>query len=117
MAGLAAELGLLMLHYLDQALGEARERMPRMSRAQFYEEVALGAAQRIRPMLMTGLALSISLIPVLISDGTGADVMKRIAAPMVGGTASAMAVVLLVFPALFVLWKLPGITADTLSVD
>ncbi|MCP4406839.1 MAG: efflux RND transporter permease subunit, partial [Gammaproteobacteria bacterium] len=90
MAGLAAELGLLMLHYLDQALSEAQVRTPDMSRAQFYEEVARGAAQRIRPMLMTGLTLSLSLVPVLMSDGTGADVMKRIAAPMVGGAASAL---------------------------
>jgi copper/silver efflux system protein len=110
MAGLAAELGLLMLHYLDHALKEAQERVPQLSRALFYEEVALGAAQRIRPMLMTGLALSISLVPILMSDGTGADVMKRVAAPMVGGTASALIVVLLVFPALFVLWKTPDIS-------
>ncbi|WP_338352572.1 efflux RND transporter permease subunit [Thalassolituus oleivorans] len=81
-----------------------------MSRKLFHEEVAMGAAQRIRPMLMTGLALSISLIPILLSDGTGADVMKRIAAPMVGGTASAMVVVLLVFPALYVLWKTPMVS-------
>ncbi len=107
MAGLAAELGLLMLHYLHQALSEAQVRTPGMSRAQFYEEVARGAAQRIRPMLMTGLTLSLSLVPVLMSDGTGADVMKRIAAPMVGGAASALIAVMLVFPALFVLWKLP----------
>ncbi|MCP4409129.1 MAG: CusA/CzcA family heavy metal efflux RND transporter, partial [Gammaproteobacteria bacterium] len=107
MAGLAAELGLLMLHYLDQALSEAQVRTPDMSRAQFYEEVARGAAQRIRPMLMTGLTLLLSLVPVLMSDGTGADVMKRIAAPMVGGAASALITVMLVFPALFVLWKLP----------
>ncbi len=71
----------------------------------------MGAAQRTRPMLMTGLALSISLIPILVSDGTGADVMKRIAAPMVGGTASAMVAVLLVFPALFVLWKSPAVNS------
>lgn len=109
MAGLAAELGLLMLHYLDHALIEAKKRNPSMSHKVFFEEVALGASQRIRPMLMTGLALSMSLLPVLMSDGTGADVMKRIAAPMVGGTASALLMVLLVFPALFVLWKLPSI--------
>lgn len=109
MAGLAAELGLLMLHYLDHALDDAQTRVPHMSSSLLFEEVALGAAQRIRPMLMTGLALSISLIPILMSTGTGADVMKRIAAPMVGGTVSAMIAVLLVFPALFVLWKSPGI--------
>jgi len=115
MAGLAAELGLLMLHYLDHALSETKARVPHMSPSLLFEEVALGAAQRIRPMLMTGLALSISLVPILMSDGTGADVMKRIAAPMVGGTASAMVAVLLVFPALFVLWKLPSINPQNTS--
>ncbi len=116
MAGLAAEMGLLMLHYLDHGLSDAQAKVPHMSRALLYEEVALGAAQRIRPMLMTSLTLAISLIPILLSDGTGADVMKRIAAPMVGGTASAMVVVLLVFPALFVLWKSPRIISlDTMD--
>ena len=58
---------------------------------------------------MTSLTLLVSLIPVMISDGTGADVMKRIAAPMVGGTATALIIVLLVFPALFVIWKIPAL--------
>ena len=105
MAGLAAEMGLLMLHYLDSALEQAKQRVPEPSLALLCEEVAQGAAHRIRPMLMTSLTLLISLIPVMLSDGTGADVMKRIATPMVGGTATALVTVLLVFPALFVLWK------------
>lgn len=90
MAGLAAELGLLMLHYLDKARGN-RE----------INDIAHAAAQRIRPMLMTSLTLLLSLIPVMMSDGTGADVMKRIAAPMVGGTVTSLVVVMLVFPALY----------------
>ncbi|WP_290539423.1 CusA/CzcA family heavy metal efflux RND transporter [Alcanivorax sp.] len=105
LAGLAAEMGLLMLHYLDGAYRQACQRVPDMSPALLCEEVAQGAVHRIRPMLMTSLTLLISLIPVMLSDGTGADVMKRIAAPMVGGTITALIVVLLVFPALFVLWK------------
>ena len=105
MAGLVAEMGLLMLHYLDSALEQAKQRVPEPSLALLCEEVAQGAAHRIRPMLMTSLTLLISLIPVMLSDGTGADVMKRIATPMVGGTATALVTVLLVFPALFVLWK------------
>lgn len=75
----------------------------------------MGAARLIRPMLMTGLTLLISLVPIMLSDGTGADVMKRIAAPMVGGTLSALIGVLLVFPALFVLWKFPGIHPQNTS--
>ncbi len=108
LAGLAAEMGLLMLHYLDGAYRQACQRVPDMSPALLCEEVAQGAVHRIRPMLMTSLTLLISLIPVMLSDGTGADVMKRIAAPMVGGTVTALIVVLLVFPALFVLWKRSG---------
>ena len=107
MAGLAAELGLLMLHYLDHALSEAKARTKQMSTTVFFEEVAMGAAQRIRPMLMTSLTLVFSLVPILMSDGTGADVMKRIAAPMLGGTLTGVLMVLLVLPAVFVLWQLP----------
>ena len=110
LAGLAAEMGLLMLHYLDHGLKEAQSRVAHMSQTLFFEEVAMGAAQRIRPMLMTSLTLMISLIPIMLSDGTGAEVMKRIAAPMLGGTLSALIAVLLVFPALFVLWKTPIIS-------
>ena len=99
MAGLAAEMGLLMLHYLDQAeISEEKD---------FEVLVANRAAERIRPMMMTGLTLLFSLLPVMISDGTGTDVMSRIAAPMLGGTISTLITVLFVFPALFVAWKMP----------
>ena len=108
MAGLAAEMGLLMLHYLDQSYSEHVNDRDKDTTT-FLEKVATGASQRIRPMLMTSLTLLVSLIPVMISDGTGADVMKRIAAPMVGGTATALIIVLLVFPALFVIWKIPAL--------
>lgn len=112
LAGLAAEMGLLMLHYLDHALNDVyQENASEINTSvldeqeSFYEKVAQSAAQRIRPMLMTSLTLLFSLVPIMLSDGTGADVMKRIAAPMVGGTLSALITVLLVFPALFVMWK------------
>ncbi|WP_445354137.1 efflux RND transporter permease subunit [Microbulbifer sp. EKSA008] len=97
MAGLAAEMGLLMLHYLSAA-GNNSERGNTAT-------VAQAAAGRIRPMLMTSLTLLISLIPVMVSDGTGADVMKRIAAPMVGGTITTLLFVLLVMPGVFYQWK------------
>lgn len=64
-----------------------------------------GAVRRLRPKLMTGFTLLLGLLPIMWSTGSGADVMKRIAAPMVGGIASALVMVLLVFPALFALWK------------
>jgi len=99
MAGLAAEMGLLMLHYLDQSDASDDEN--------FQVSVAHRASERIRPMMMTGLTLLFSLLPVMISDGTGSDVMSRIAAPMLGGTLSTLVTVLFVFPALFVVWKIP----------
>jgi len=99
MAGLAAEMGLLMLHYLDQSdLPEGES---------FKVSVANRAAERIRPMMMTGLTLLFSLLPVMISEGTGSDVMSRIAAPMLGGTLTTLVTVLFVFPALYVVWKTP----------
>jgi Cu(I)/Ag(I) efflux system membrane protein CusA/SilA len=101
MAGLAAEMGLLMLHYLDKSLHDKKHQDP-------IESIAHNAAERVRPMLMTSLTLLLSLIPIMLSDGTGADVMKRIAAPMVGGSIVTLIIVLFVFPALFFLWRLPA---------
>jgi Cu(I)/Ag(I) efflux system membrane protein CusA/SilA len=71
--------------------------------------IQAGAGQRIRPMLMTGMALFLGLVPILWSTGSGADVMKRIAAPMVGGVVSALIMVLVVFPAVFALWRGRGL--------
>lgn len=105
LAGLDAELGILMLLYLglayEQRVAEGRMR----NRADLTEAIVEGAARRLRPKLMTGMALLLGLVPILWSAGTGADVMKRIAAPMVGGIASALITVLVVFPAVYALWK------------
>ncbi len=105
MAGLAAEMGLLMLHYLDNALANKSSESNHTDTENSINLIAKGAAERVRPMLMTSLTLLISLVPIMFSDGTGADVMKRIAAPMVGGSLTTLVVVLLVFPALFLVWK------------
>ena len=69
------------------------------------EAIVEGAAQRIRPKLMTVLTTTIALLPVMWSTGTGADVMRRIAAPMVGGLATSFLLELTVYPAIFALWK------------
>ena len=69
------------------------------------DAIVEGAARRIRPKLMTVLTMMLGLTPLLWSEGTGADVMKRVAAPLVGGLASSFALELLVYPALFALWK------------
>jgi Cu(I)/Ag(I) efflux system membrane protein CusA/SilA len=104
-AGLAVELGLLMMVYLDLAYRDRMVSGDIGTRADLDTAVEEGASQRIRPMLMTGLALFMGLIPIMFSDGTGADVMKRIAAPMVGGVISALIMVLVVFPAIFSIWR------------
>ncbi|MEQ8798140.1 MAG: CusA/CzcA family heavy metal efflux RND transporter [Salinisphaeraceae bacterium] len=108
-AGLAVELGLLMMLYLDIAWRGRREEGCMNSRADLTEAIVDGAARRLRPKLMTGLALFMGLVPIMLSHGTGADVMKRIAAPMLGGVGSALLLVLLVFPALFAIWRGRGL--------
>jgi Cu(I)/Ag(I) efflux system membrane protein CusA/SilA len=105
LAGLDAQTGVVMLLYLTLAhrrnAQEGRMRTP----ADLEEAIVEGAARRIRPKLMTVVAMTAGLLPLLWSSGPGADVMKRIAAPMVGGLASSFALELLVYPALFAIWK------------
>ncbi len=105
LAGLDAQTGVVMLLYLSVAYRE-REAADRLRSASDLEDAIVeGAARRIRPKLMTVLTMMLGLLPLLWSTGTGADVMKRIAAPMVGGLASSFALELLVYPALFAFWK------------
>ncbi|MDZ7752900.1 MAG: CusA/CzcA family heavy metal efflux RND transporter [Gammaproteobacteria bacterium] len=111
-AGLAVELGLLMMVYLDIAYRDRLAGQNLRTRTDLNELIQDGAGQRIRPMLMTGLALFMGLVPILWSSGSGADVMKRIAAPMVGGVLSALIMVLIVFPAIFAVWRAGGLPKD-----
>lgn len=104
-AGLAVELGLLMMLYLDISYRRRQAGSRLNDPGDLRDAIVEGAGQRIRPMLMTGLALFMGLLPVMISTGTGADVMKRIAAPMLGGIATALLMVLIVFPAIFAVWR------------
>ena len=105
LAGLDAETGVVMLLYLTLAhkksLDEGRLRTP----ADLTEAIVDGAARRIRPKLMTVMTTTIALLPILWSTGTGADVMKRIAAPMVGGLVTSFLLELTVYPAIFAAWK------------
>jgi len=105
LAGLDAETGVVMLLYLTLSYDRAKERGELKDAAQLEEAIVEGAAKRIRPKLMTVLTTMIGLVPVLFSDGTGADVMKRIAAPMVGGLVTSFFLELTVYPALFAIWK------------
>jgi Cu(I)/Ag(I) efflux system membrane protein CusA/SilA len=105
LAGLDAQTGVVMLLYLSLA-HRAHHAAGRMRDfADLEEAIVEGAARRIRPKLMTVLAMTAGLLPLLWSSGSGADVMKRIAAPRVGGLVTSFALELLVYPALFAVWK------------
>ncbi len=105
LAGLDAELGVLMMLYLNIACRQRIADGTLNTFSDLVDAIMEGAARRIRPKLMTGAALLAGLVPILWSTGTGADVMKRIAAPMVGGIATTLLMVLLLYPALFAVWK------------
>lgn len=105
LAGVAAETSAVMLAYLDEACRRRKEAGGLVSLQDLLDTVHQGAAERIRPMAMAGLANIIGLLPVMFATGTGADVMKRLAAPMVGGVLSAMLLTLLVIPAVYVIWR------------
>jgi len=105
LAGVAAETGVIMLIYLDHAW-EARTRngqTPTMSDLQ--AAILEGAVERVRPKMMTVTAITAGLLPILWGDGAGASVMKRIAAPMVGGMVSSTVLTLVVIPAVYALWR------------
>src|SRR6516165_1497313 len=105
LAGVDAETGMVMLLYLDVAY-ERWKREGRMnSIGQLEDAVMEGAVQRVRPKMMTVSAIIMGLLPIMWSSGTGSDVMKRIAAPMVGGTVTSFVLTLLIYPAIYVLWK------------
>jgi Cu(I)/Ag(I) efflux system membrane protein CusA/SilA len=110
LAGLDAETGVVMLLYLTLAYRRrvADDRMRNLY--DLREAIVEGAAHRIRPKLMTVLTMMIGLVPVLWSTGTGADVMKRIAAPIVGGLVTSFVLELTVYPAMFALWKQRGLS-------
>jgi len=109
LAGVAVEIGVIMLVYLNQAYQEMLDRCQQSNRSpdllQLKEVVNKGAGQRVRPVMMTALSIILGLLPILYGTGTGSEVMSRIAAPMVGGMASAVILTLIVIPAIFYLWK------------
>lgn len=103
--GIDAETGVFMLLYLDLAYEKARREPVRMTRQRLYEAIVEGAAKRLRPKFMTFATMSIGLIPILWSTGSGSEIMKRIAAPMVGGIVTSFILELLVYPAVYAVWK------------
>ena len=106
LAGVAAETGVVMLIYLDISYREFRQKYgERFNRRHLNEAIEHGAALRVRPKMMTVVAIIAGLAPIMWSHGTGSEVMKRIAAPMVGGMLSATVLTLIVVPAIYGLWK------------
>ncbi len=119
LAGVAAETGVVMLIYLDHALTEIRQQrlvegVP-LSRTDLQAAIMHGAVERVRPKMMTVVAIMAGLLPILWSTGTGSEVMRRIAVPMVGGMVSSTVLTLLVIPAIYAIvkgWRLPRRVAD-----
>ena len=105
LAGVDAETGVVMLLYLDQSFARFKVAGRMNSLAELQEAVEDGAVKRIRPKMMTVMAILMGLLPIMWSHGAGADVMKRIAAPMVGGVVTSFALELLIYPVIFTLWK------------
>jgi Cu(I)/Ag(I) efflux system membrane protein CusA/SilA len=105
LAGLDAETGVVMLLYLDLAYEQMKREGRMHSFADLKEAVMHGAVRRIRPKMMTVMAILIGLLPIMWGHGTGSDVMKRIAAPMIGGVITSGILELLIYPAIYTIWK------------
>ncbi|MAC88674.1 MULTISPECIES: efflux RND transporter permease subunit [Maricaulis] len=109
LAGVAVEIGVLMIVYLEQALARrkalARDEGRAMTVMDLREAIVEGAVMRVRPIMMTVAVIVAGLLPIMFGTGTGSEVMRRIAAPMVGGMTSATILTLLVIPAAFLLWQ------------
>jgi copper/silver efflux system protein len=114
--GLDAETGVFMLLFLDLSYDDARHRGLLRDHRDLEEAIIHGAVKRVRPKMMTVTAAFMGLMPIMWSTGTGADVMKRIAAPMVGGLATSFLLELLVYPAIYLLWRQGEIEAPRPTV-
>ena len=119
LAGVAAETGVIMLIYLDNAWSEVKERRAHLgqllTRADLHKAIMVGAVERVRPKMMTVVAIMAGLLPILWSTGTGSEVMQRIAVPMIGGMISSTILTLVVIPAVYGLvkgWSLPRFQED-----
>lgn len=105
LAGLDAETGVVMLLYLDLAYDQWRREDRLKSLSDLKDAIMHGAVKRIRPKIMTVSVILAGLVPIMFSHGAGADVMKRIAAPMVGGVVTSTILELIIYPAIYMLWK------------
>jgi Cu(I)/Ag(I) efflux system membrane protein CusA/SilA len=117
LAGVAVEIGVIMLVYLNQAyqamLATCDKQGISATKERLLKAVIEGAGMRVRPVLMTSVAIIVGLLPILLGTGTGSEVMSRIAAPMVGGMISALILTLLVLPVVYFLWRSFGLNNKT----
>jgi Cu(I)/Ag(I) efflux system membrane protein CusA/SilA len=105
LAGVSAEIGVVMIVYLDEAYDRRMSQNQMITHKDLYNSVIEGAVMRVRPIAMTATAIIAGLLPIMWSHGTGADVMKRIAAPMVGGMVTSTALTLVVIPVIYEMWR------------
>jgi len=120
LAGVAVEIGVLMIVYLNQAWdkvqADAQKEGRALNAADLTEAIIGGALMRVRPIMMTVAVIIAGLLPIMLGTGTGSEVMRRIAAPMVGGMISATILTLLVIPAAYMLWKSRQIKAQNTKI-
>ena len=117
LAGVAAETGVVMLIYLNHALADdqgqtARPKGRELTRRDLYDAIMVGAVERVRPKMMTVVAIMAGLLPIMWSTGTGSEIMQRIAVPMIGGMISSTLLTLIVIPAIYGLVKERGLASD-----
>ena len=117
LAGVAIEIGVVMLVYLKQALAREKLKAEQEQRSLTFQDLAAavteGALMRVRPIMMTVASIVIGLLPIMLGSGTGSEVMRRIAAPMVGGMISATILTLALIPAIFLLWQRRRLKGDS----
>jgi Cu(I)/Ag(I) efflux system membrane protein CusA/SilA len=117
LAGVAVEIGVIMLVYLNRAFDKHRHKVEQAGQVLTVQEVKAavidGALLRVRPIMMTVATIIAGLLPIMLGSGTGSEFMRRIAAPMVGGMVSATVLTLVVIPAVFLLWKQRNISRQS----
>jgi Cu(I)/Ag(I) efflux system membrane protein CusA/SilA len=109
LAGLDAETGVVMLLYLDLAYNKHKLADRMRSDIDLKASIMEGAVKRIRPKIMTVSVILAGLIPIMFSHGAGSDIMKRIAAPMIGGVVTSTLLELLIYPSIFFIWRKKGL--------
>ncbi|MFT5142619.1 MAG: Cu(I)/Ag(I) efflux system membrane protein CusA/SilA [Rhodothermales bacterium] len=117
LAGVATETGVIMLIYLDHAYKDRVLAGKMNTLADLYAAVMHGAVERVRPKMMTVVAIMAGLLPIMWGHGTGSEVMRRIAAPMIGGMVSSTILTLVVLPVIYYMWKMRGLNTDEVLTD